>query len=310
MPPISKIRHNNHGRPLVEELLLQKDMIADQTFDYLVNIYNPANWTFTVGEGLGNSVTGAAAAYALSGSSKNARVTAGFKFLGNSNYNQGLVFRYRILGTPSVAGTGNFYLGRVFSGNIFISVYVAAVPTVLTTVALVDPPADGDIFRLTGEVVDSNLYLLYENQARSNDSGAAPYNLAGIDGGNPVTLTLVANGVSQTITFASTDPLIANFAAVAEAEVLAVLNSQLVGAVAHADFAASLTTIAALGVGTSSVLTITGGTANPVLGFNTTAYTGAKQSISASDTTHPWGFCGIWTNSSKHYWRDVKVEAI
>jgi len=307
MPPIIK---DLHGRVFKNHLLLQKDLIADQTFDYLVNIFNPANWSFTVGEGLGNSATGAASAYALCGGGKNARITAGFKFLGNSNYTQGLVFRDRLLAIPTGA-TGNLYSGKVNLGNITWTRYINGAAVVLATAAITDPPIDGDIFRLTGSSQENSFYLLYENQARSsNTPGAAPYNLDGIDGGNPVTVTLTVNGTAQTITFASTDALILNFAAVTEAEVLAVFNSQLVGAVAHANFGATYTILAAPGVGTSSKLQVTGGNANPVLGFDGIAHSGANQSIAASDSTHPWGYCGVWSNTSKHYWRDVKVEAI
>lgn len=164
------------------------------------------------------------------------------------------------------------------------------------TPACIGPSANGEPYNLVNGSVESpvgtrttQIDIRYNNgaglttavvtfqavqAARDNAPGAATYNLAGIAGGSPVFLTLtVDGGPVQTITFASTDPLISNFAAVTPAEVRNVLNDQLIGA--EARISTNTVIIASDRFGTGSTLQITGGNANTVLNFVLTLGSGS-----------------------------------
>jgi uncharacterized protein len=108
----------------------------------------------------------------------------------------------------------------------------------------------------------------------TNGSGAATYNLSGIAGGSAVTITVsIDGGPVQTITFASSDSLISNFAAVTPEEVSDVINDQIIGG--EARFSGNVVTIASDVFGSASRVNVTGGTANGVIGFTTGSQSGS-----------------------------------
>ena len=107
-----------------------------------------------------------------------------------------------------------------------------------------------------------------------NSPGAATYDLDSIDSGNPVFLTVAIDGNPvQTITFASTDPLITAFTAVTPAEIANVINDQLLGGMAS--FSGNVITIASDVFGSGSSVQVTGGNANTVLAFTTVLQSGS-----------------------------------
>lgn len=93
---------------------------------------------------------------------------------------------------------------------------------------------------------------------------AENYNLAAVAAGAPTTLFVKINAqaTAQIITFASTDPLISNYAAVTAEEAAAVINSQLIGGSATVTSGGTKVTITSDRKGTGSHVQVTGGTAN------------------------------------------------
>jgi hypothetical protein len=109
---------------------------------------------------------------------------------------------------------------------------------------------------------------LYGTEATVTAGNNQNYNLNAIAGGAAVTLTVSINGgAAETITFASTDPLITNFAAVTAAQAAAVINDQ--ASEFTADVSGTKVRITSIWQGVSYTLQVTGGTANnAVNGFN------------------------------------------
>ena len=108
-------------------------------------------------------------------------------------------------------------------------------------------------------------------QAFLTSGNAGAYNLNGIDGGNPVTLTVkVDGGITQTITFASTDAIIVGnggFAALTAAGAAHVINSQIVDG--EANYSGAGVTLRSDTYGSDSIIQVTGGNANDAtLGFD------------------------------------------
>lgn len=174
------------------------------------------------------------------------------------------------------------------------------------TQACIGPSANGAPFNLVGGSTESpvgtrttQIDINYDNGAGAqnvqaiftavqadvdNSPGAATYDLNGIDSGNPVFLTLqVDGGPIQTIAFASTDPLISNFAAVTPAEVTAVINDQIIGG--EARFTSNVVTIASDRFGSGSSVQVTGGNANTVFSFPTTLQAGSGNVSNLSAVT-------------------------
>lgn len=114
-------------------------------------------------------------------------------------------------------------------------------------------------------------------QATVTSGNSATFDLNAIDSGNPVLLTVRVNGGPiQTITFASTDPLISAFNAVTAAEAVAVINDQIVGG--ESRVATNDVVIASDRFGSGSIIQVTGGNANDVTNgfdFSLVAQTGS-----------------------------------
>lgn len=114
-------------------------------------------------------------------------------------------------------------------------------------------------------------------QAAVTSGNAETYDLNAIAAGSPVLLLVRVNaGPIQTITFASTDPLITAFAAVTAAEAIAVINDQIIGG--ESRITGTSVIVASDRFGSGSTIQITGGTANDVtngFNFSTGAATGS-----------------------------------
>jgi phage tail sheath protein FI len=151
------------------------------------------------------------------------------------------------------------------------------------TAASIGPSANGETFNLTPGatvVLDVNATgdgtaTFTATQAARECATAENYDLNAIAAGAPVTLTIAIDGAAaQTITFASTDPLIALFNAVTAEEATAVINDQILGAAASATTGATKVTVTSDTYGTDSIVQVSGGTANPAFGFNVAATAG------------------------------------
>lgn len=167
------------------------------------------------------------------------------------------------------------------------------------TAASIGPSANTETYNLLGGSVEtpvgtrsSVIRFNYDNgggpvtdadatiqgvQATITSGNSATFDLNAIDSGSPVLLTVRVNaGPVQTITFASTDPLISAFNAVTAAEAVAVINDQIVGG--EARVATSDVVIASDRFGSGSSIQVTGGNANDMTNgfdFSTTAATGS-----------------------------------
>jgi phage tail sheath protein FI len=182
----------------------------------------------------------------------------------------------------------------------------------LATPASIGPSSNGETYNFIGAAADPSantkrvvLQLDYNNGAglQSNvtdnfdcvrattiaSGNTETYDLNAIDSGNPVNLTVrVDGGVVQTITFASTDPLISAFAAVTAEEVVNVINQQLVGGAAELNGAGTAVLITSDTYGSDSIIQVTGGNANDVtngLNFGTGATTGSGDAGDMSAVT-------------------------
>ncbi len=166
----------------------------------------------------------------------------------------------------------------------------------VATAASIGPSSNGETYDLVAASTESpagtrtiDIDINYDNgsgptnlvttftatQADADNSpGSATYDLDSIDSGNPVFLTVRVDGNPvQTITFASTDPLISSFTAVTPAEVTNVINDQLLGGMVS--FATNVVSIASDVFGSGSSVQITGGNANSVLAFTTVLQSGS-----------------------------------
>jgi phage tail sheath protein FI len=148
-----------------------------------------------------------------------------------------------------------------------------------------------------GGVRNANMRITWDNGAGSNTtnvdfqgiqaetdntaSAAATYNLNGIAAGADTTITLrVDGGIVQTITFSSTDAIvIANggYAALTPAGVAHVINDQAVDC--HAFYNGNVVWIKSDTYGSDSIMQVTGGTANAVIGFIVTAETSTPNDV-------------------------------
>jgi phage tail sheath protein FI len=122
-------------------------------------------------------------------------------------------------------------------------------------------------------------------QALVTSGNAGAYNLNAIDGGNPVLLTLkVDGGITQTITFASTDAIIVangGFSALTAAGAAHVINSQILEA--EANYSGAGVLLRSDTYGSASIIQVTGGTANDLTnGFN---YSTVAQTSVGNDCT-------------------------
>ena len=110
------------------------------------------------------------------------------------------------------------------------------------------------------------------------DSGAETYSLADSE----TLLVAVDGGGAQTITFLLGD--FADISAATAAEVAAVINAQITGAEATIDTGAGTVKIKTLTQGTGGSVQVTGGTANPALGFSTSLFSGAADGVDEANT--------------------------
>jgi hypothetical protein len=114
-------------------------------------------------------------------------------------------------------------------------------------------------------------------QAAITSGNAETYDLNAIAAGAATTLLVRVNtGPIQTITFASTDPLITAYAAVTAAEAIAVINDQIIGG--ESRITGTSVIVASDRFGSGSTIQITGGTANDLtdgFNFSTSAVTGS-----------------------------------
>lgn len=220
------------------------------------------------------------------------------------------------------------------------------------TQASIGPSANGEPFNLisgatlTTDTMNTKIRFNYNNGTPvtdadvnidgvraivNNSPGAATYNLSGIAAGAATTLGIaIDGGFTQTITFASTDPLISNYAAVTPEEVSDVINDQLIGG--KADFSGNVVTVRSDTFGSNSSIQVSAGSpndANSVISFTTTlqtsvgndvaditAVTGAelKTVIEAdiSDFTVTVGVGGeitIATNGTPGSAREIEIES-
>lgn len=177
-----------------------------------------------------------------------------------------LVYFVRVAGAAAAAGLAN----ALDEGSA-------------ATSAVVGPSANGEPFNLEpGQTVvidvngggDDTATFLATAASRASGN-TETYNLAAINGGGAVTLTVAIDGGSaQTITFQSTD-FVAYAAATAE-EVAQVINAQIVGAFASVT-GGDTVHITSDVRGTDSIVNVTGGTANDAvngLNFTTGAIAG------------------------------------
>jgi hypothetical protein len=166
------------------------------------------------------------------------------------------------------------------------------------TQASIGPSANGEPFNLisgatlTTDTMSTKIRFNYNNGAPITDAdvvidavravvdnspGAATYNLSGIAAGADTTLGIaVDGGFIQTITFSSSDPLIAVYTAVTPEEVADVINDQLLGG--KADFSGNIVTVRSDRFGSGSRIQVSAGSpndANSVISFTTTLQSGS-----------------------------------
>ena len=180
------------------------------------------------------------------------------------------------------------------------------------TAASIGPSANGEPYNFIGAAANPSantkrvvLQIDYNNGAgavsnatdnfdcvraiTAASSNTETFDLNAIDSGNPVLLTVRVNvGVIQTITFASTDPLISAFNAVTAEEVVNVINQQLVGGGAELNGAGTAALIFSDRYGSGSTIQVTGGNANDAVNgfdFSTTAATGSGDAADFSAVT-------------------------
>jgi phage tail-like protein len=111
-----------------------------------------------------------------------------------------------------------------------------------------------------------------------SESAAETYSLAD----SQTLLVEVDGGGAQTITFLLADFL--DITAATAEEVAIVISAQITGAEASVDLASGKITIRTLTQGTSGSVQITGGTANPALGFSTSLFSGTADGIDEANT--------------------------
>lgn len=195
-----------------------------------------------------------------------------------------LVYFIRIVGAAGTLGT----ISAMDAGSA-------------ATAASIGPSANGETFNLLLGSVESPAHTR-TNLIRFNFNNGAPvtdkdaeftgvqadvdaanletFNLNAIAAGAATTLTVAVDaGITQTITFASTDPIVVangGYAALTAAGAAAVVNSQIIGG--EAGYVTTQFTIYSDRFGSGSVIQVTGGTANDAgngFDFPTVAETGS-----------------------------------
>lgn len=299
MPPIRINKHaQNHGQDRYGPAI-SRDLIAVQTLENLAEVAGAGLWGFNASEGLGVGAAAAESRWYFPGDLRRQHMFSEWKFISSAaGRYMGMLAR---ASAPGAGSIGYYLLGIKNNTTVALSTVTGAGTTDLATAAIT-ALEENELFRLESWVLTSyagnaqTLILDHISQGKaSNSPGAANYDLTLV--ADPCFLDVkVDGGTVQVITFASTDPLIAAFNAVTNAEVAAVINSQIVGARAWVPAAATYVVIATNTWGNAGSVDVDAAPvddANTVLGFSLVAGAGTSVQVASSDNSRLRGFSGL-----------------
>ena len=141
------------SKDIVSKVSLTKDLIADQTYDYVIEKWNPSNTAFDIAEGLGTADTGSTIVLITSGGYDDQRIIADMKFVAPTTAGSeqiGVMLR-----TVAIDEDATYYWARVHDGSAKITRYLDGTLSTLTQSAF--PLAQDQVVTIDFSVVGNQL---------------------------------------------------------------------------------------------------------------------------------------------------------